>query len=109
MCAAERAWSEDLGMLTSYLQLSGAGLNSLPLAVTFPTSPSDGCVGLHSVPDKLLKILTPAGGQSCGSLAREGALLPLHCEHMPTQLIPCLVYLVTPHASTPCTESLKGD
>lgn len=43
-------------MLTSYLQLSGAGLNSLPPAVTFPTSPSDRCFGLRSVPDKLLKI-----------------------------------------------------
>lgn len=43
--AAESAWSEDLGMLTSYLQLSGAGLNSLPLAVTFPTLTSACCSG----------------------------------------------------------------
>lgn len=67
--AAGTARPEDLGMLTSYRQLSGAGLNSLPLAVTFPTLPSARCSRLHSVPDELLKILTPARGQGCCSLA----------------------------------------
>lgn len=83
-------------MLTSYLQLSGTGLNSLPLAVTFPTLPSASCSRLRSVPDELLKILTPAGGQGCSPWLRGGvapSLCPHHAhagQHHPPGGLPCL-------------------
>lgn len=112
--AAERAWSEDPGMRTSYLQLPGAGLHPLPQAMTFPTSPSDRCFGLRSVPDKLLKILTPAGGQGCGSLAEKW-----HCYPSTEDTCPLSASLVlsalssltqAPHARkvSKGTEAKKG-
>ena len=52
-------------MLTSCVQVSNAGLNSAPLAVTLPTPSSAHC----SVPNELLKLLKTAGGQGLRSLA----------------------------------------
>lgn len=90
-------------MLTSYLRLSGNGLNSLPLAVTFPTLPSARCSGLCSVPDELLKILTPAGGQGgCSPWLRGGvapSLCPHHAHlarHPPPRGLPCLLWHPSP-------------
>lgn len=90
-------------MLTSYLRLSGNGLNSLPLAVTFPTLPSAHCSGLCSVPDELLKILTPAGGQGgCSPWLRGGvapSLCPHHAHlarHPPPRGLPCLPWHPSP-------------
>lgn len=108
MPAAERAWSEDLGMLTSYLQLPGAGLNSLPLAVTFPTSPSDRRSGLRSVPDKLLKILTPAGGQRCSSLAEKWHCYPSTENTCPLSSPPVLSTLSPLTQAPPAQKISKG-
>lgn len=105
--------AEDPTLLTACLQLPGAGLNSPPLAVTLSTPASACCSGLLSVPDELLNILEPPGGQGCPSLAERWQSLcvppsAVHaCAHTPgllwlhtTSQGACLVHLSSPNPST---------